>query len=55
MSHDAVSSKALALAELGADVVEADLVDEGSLRAAFDGAHGAFLRADRGDARRGAR
>ena len=34
---------ARALAERGADVVAADLGDEASLRAAFDGAHGAYV------------
>jgi len=37
------ASKARALAELGAEVVEADLDDVESLRRAFAGAHGAFL------------
>jgi len=36
------ASKARALADLGAEVVEADLDDAESLRRAFDGAHGAF-------------
>ena len=43
VTRDAASSRARALAERGADVVEADLTDESSLRAAFDGAYGAFL------------
>jgi uncharacterized protein YbjT (DUF2867 family) len=43
VTRDAASGKARALADLGADVVEADLADEGSLRAAFAGAYGAFL------------
>jgi uncharacterized protein YbjT (DUF2867 family) len=43
VTRDAASSRARALADLGADVVEADLADEGSLRAAFAGAYGAFL------------
>jgi len=43
VTRDAASSKARTPAELGADVVEATLADEGSLRAAFDGAYGAFL------------
>ncbi len=43
VTRDAASSKARALTDLGADVVEADLTDEGSLRTAFDGACGAFL------------
>jgi len=37
------ASRARALADLGAEVVEADLDDLESLRRAFDGAHGAFL------------
>jgi uncharacterized protein YbjT (DUF2867 family) len=36
------SDKAKALAAAGAEVVKADLDDEASLRAAFDGAYGAF-------------
>lgn len=36
------SDKARALADLGAEVVYADLDDAGSIRAAFDGAYGAF-------------
>ncbi|HEY9505783.1 MAG TPA: NmrA/HSCARG family protein [Gemmatimonadales bacterium] len=36
------SDKAKALAELGADVVAADVDDTGTLRRAFEGAHGAF-------------
>ena len=40
VTRNAVSPKARNLAELGA---EASLTDEGSLRAAFDGAYGAFL------------
>jgi len=36
------ADKARALAERGAEVVAADLDDPASLRAAFDGAHGAF-------------
>jgi uncharacterized protein YbjT (DUF2867 family) len=36
------SDKAKALAELGVEVVAADLDDEGSLRKALDGAYGAF-------------
>jgi uncharacterized protein YbjT (DUF2867 family) len=43
VTRNAASGKARAPAGLGADVVEADLSDEGSLRAAFDGAYGAFL------------
>ena len=37
------SDKARALAAAGAEVVSADLDDEASLRAAFEGAHGAYL------------
>ena len=37
------ASRARALADLGAEVVEADLDDEESLRRAFDGAHGGFF------------
>ena len=40
------SERARALAALGADVVEADLDDEASLRAAFDGAYGAYVVTD---------
>ena len=40
------SEGARALAALGADVVEADLDDEASLRAAFDGAYGAYVVTD---------
>jgi uncharacterized protein YbjT (DUF2867 family) len=36
------SDKARALAEMGAEVVEADVSDEASLARAFDGAYGAF-------------
>jgi uncharacterized protein YbjT (DUF2867 family) len=43
VTRDAASTKARSLADLGADVVEADLTDENSLRAAFEGAYGAFL------------
>ncbi|WP_432570834.1 NmrA/HSCARG family protein [Kineococcus sp. SYSU DK005] len=43
LTRNAGSPKAKALAELGADVVEAGLEDQDSLRAAFDGAHGAYL------------
>jgi uncharacterized protein YbjT (DUF2867 family) len=43
VTRNAASPKAQALAELGADVVEASLTDEASLRRAFDGAYGAFL------------
>jgi uncharacterized protein YbjT (DUF2867 family) len=37
------SAKAKALADAGAEVVAADLDDEASMRAAFEGAHGAFV------------
>jgi uncharacterized protein YbjT (DUF2867 family) len=43
VTRDAASPKARKLAERGAEVVEASLTDEGSLRAAFRGAYGAFL------------
>jgi uncharacterized protein YbjT (DUF2867 family) len=43
VTRNAASPKARDLAELGAEVVEASLTDEGSLRAAFEGAYGAFL------------
>ncbi|MEU6741981.1 NmrA/HSCARG family protein [Streptosporangium sandarakinum] len=43
VTRDATSGKAKALAGHGAEVVEATLEDEGGLRAAFDGAYGAFL------------
>ncbi|MGW0194097.1 NmrA/HSCARG family protein [Nonomuraea sp. NPDC003201] len=43
VTRDAASPKAQALAGLDAQVVEATLTDEGSLRRAFDGAYGAFL------------
>ncbi|MEV6306501.1 NmrA/HSCARG family protein [Actinoplanes sp. NPDC051861] len=43
ITRDASSAKARALAELGAEVVEATLNDEATLRKAFDGAYGAFL------------
>jgi uncharacterized protein YbjT (DUF2867 family) len=43
VTRNAASSKAQTLAGLGANVVEASLTDEGSLRRAFDGAYGAFL------------
>jgi uncharacterized protein YbjT (DUF2867 family) len=42
ITRDASSDKARALADAGADVVEADVDDEASLRKAFEGAHGAF-------------
>src|SRR5262245_35704167 len=37
------SEAAKALAQRGVDVVKGDLLDAGSLRAAFEGAYGAFL------------
>jgi uncharacterized protein YbjT (DUF2867 family) len=43
VTRNAASHKARALAELGAEVVEATLTDEGSLHKAFAGAYGAFL------------
>ncbi len=42
VTRDASSLKAKQLAEMGADVVEADVFDEASLREAYDGAYGAF-------------
>lgn len=43
LTRDASSTGARALASRGAEVVEADLDDERSLVAAFEGAHGAFV------------
>ena len=43
ITRNASSAKATALAAAGAEVVEAALNDEASLRAAFDGAYGAYL------------
>ncbi|QNE21060.1 NmrA/HSCARG family protein [Kribbella qitaiheensis] len=43
VTRNAQSRSAKALAAAGAEVVEADLDDETSLRKAFDGAHGAFV------------
>ncbi|MBE1490827.1 NmrA/HSCARG family protein [Plantactinospora soyae] len=43
ITRNASSARAQALAALGAEVVEATLNDEASLRKAFDGAYGAFL------------
>ena len=43
LTRDPESTAAKALAALGAEVVEADLNDEPSLAAAFDGAHGVFV------------
>ncbi|MCZ2155528.1 MAG: NmrA/HSCARG family protein [Bryobacterales bacterium] len=42
LTRNPASEKARALAELGAEVVAADADDEASLRAAFDGAWGAY-------------
>ena len=42
LTRDPSSDKAKALAELGAEVVRADLDDEASLEAAFAGAYGAY-------------
>jgi len=42
ITRDPDSEKAAALAELGAEVVKADLEDVNSLKKAFDGAYGAF-------------
>lgn len=42
LTRNANSEKARALAALGAEVVEADVDDPASLRAAFAGAHGAY-------------
>ena len=42
ITRDPNSDKAKALAQLGAEVVAADVDDEASLRRAFEGAHGAF-------------
>jgi uncharacterized protein YbjT (DUF2867 family) len=41
--RDPASDAARALAARGVDVVKADLLDPGSLRSAFAGAHGAFV------------
>src|SRR5689334_15365861 len=43
LTRSADSAGARELAELGAEVVAADLYDVDSLRRAFDGAHGAYL------------
>jgi uncharacterized protein YbjT (DUF2867 family) len=43
ITRSAASERARQLAETGAEVVEADLADEASLRKAFDGAYGAFV------------
>jgi uncharacterized protein YbjT (DUF2867 family) len=42
ITRDPNSDRARALAQLGAEVVAADVDDEASLRRAFEGAHGAF-------------
>ncbi|MGK2936041.1 MAG: NmrA/HSCARG family protein [Gemmatimonadaceae bacterium] len=42
LTRDPNSDKAIALADLGAEVVQADLHDPASVRRAFDGAHGAY-------------
>ncbi|MEU7588282.1 NmrA/HSCARG family protein [Micromonospora sp. NPDC049230] len=42
LTRDPSSAKARALADLGAELVEADLYDVDSLRKAFDGAYGAY-------------
>ena len=42
VTRDAASDKARALAERGAEVVEADIDDEASLSRAFEGAYGAY-------------
>ncbi len=42
LTRDPDSDKAKSLADLGADVVKADLHDPASVRKAFDGAYGAF-------------
>jgi uncharacterized protein YbjT (DUF2867 family) len=42
LTRDPNSDKARALAALGAEVVQADVDDEASLRRAFQGAHGAY-------------
>lgn len=43
LTRNTASDKAQALAALGAEVVEADLDDEASIRKAFDGAYGAYV------------
>ena len=43
LTRNPESAKAKALAAAGAEVVAADLDDEASVRAAFEGAHGAFV------------
>jgi uncharacterized protein YbjT (DUF2867 family) len=42
ITRDARSDKARQLEKLGAEIVAADVDDEATLRAAFDGAHGAY-------------
>lgn len=46
LTRDAASQRARELAERGAEVVVADIRDEGSLAKAFEGAYGAFLVTD---------
>ena len=48
LTRDPHSSKATELAELGAQIVPADLDDEMSVRRAFEGAYGAFDRCANG-------
>src|SRR5512134_2625042 len=42
LTRDIESDKAKALARIGAELVEADVDDEASLRRAFEGAHGVY-------------
>ena len=42
LTRDPASDKAKALAQLGAEVVAANVDDKAAMRRAFDGAHGAF-------------
>ena len=42
LTRDTSSEKATALAAQGAEVVQADIDDEASIRAAFEGAYGAY-------------
>lgn len=46
LTRDPASERARALVALGAEVVKADLDGEASLRAAFDGAYGAYVVTD---------
>src|SRR5690625_6898960 len=46
MTRNADAPAAQDLARAGATVVSADLDDEASLRRAFDGAHGAYVKTD---------